>query len=197
MGKFTQNLKIKFLVISLAVVGLSHSATADIAAKSDAGLVEHKRVLVFGKFRLVKNEYESRLGPGFFGNTAALTLLRIDDQEEMTIRVGKDGAFSRKLSPGDYYLMGIEFKHQGNTIETDTNYLIRIGNQHEANYLGTITLMAEFKSGYNGIVGKIDRFLVTNDCAEECKPLLADIDMTGLTMTTALPVWQTHVAYTQ
>ena len=190
MGNFKLKHALKILVCSLVFAGFSGSAVAD----STPNVSNDNRVLVFGKFRLVKNEDETRFGPGFFGNTAALTLLRTDDQEEMTIRVGKDGQFARKLSPGNYLLVGIEFKHQGERIETETNYMIRVSKNAEANYLGTITLEAEFQRGYAGVSGKIDRFTVADRCSSECPSLLADLGLSGLSTSTSLPIWQAHTA---
>jgi hypothetical protein len=201
MGKFTVRASLKlvvsFMAFSALTGGAFAEATTGITDSSASAVASHSRVLVFGKFRLVKNEYESRLGPGFFGNTAAFTLFRVDDQEEMTVRVGKDGRFSRKLSPGDYHLMEIEFKHQGETIRTDTNYMIHVSGATESNYIGTLTLTAKFDRGYMGVDGVIESFSIADNCENECDSILSELGVSGKSMMTSLPVWQAHFANSQ
>ena len=152
------------------------------------------QVVVFGEFRLLKNGYETKFGDGVFGNVAALRLYRVDDQEEFTIRVGEDGEFSRRLAPGDYYVMNVSFKYRGETIRPDTNFMFNVSGDSGANYLGTLTLEATFSSGYNGTMGSFDRFLVADECASVCERRLAEFGLNNADVTTSLPEWQTQVA---
>lgn len=184
MGKFTKQLTFKLLVTFVAFTGLSASAMAT-----------DDESMVFGKFRLVKNGYETRLGDGFFGNTAFLRLYHADSEEEFTARVKDDGEFSIPLAPGDYYVMSIAFKHQGETIEPETNFMFHVSADHAANYVGTITLETKFKTGYQGTKGSFDRFVISNDCAAECGQHLAKLGMADADTTTSLPEWQQQVAF--
>ena len=186
MRKFT----LSYIVFLSALAGFSSTAVAadDVISSSDDGVV------VFGKFRLLKNGYETKFGDGIFGNFAALRLYRVDDQEEFTIKVGKGGEFSRRLAPGDYYIMNVSFKYRGETIRPDTNFMFNVSGDSSADYLGTLTLEATFSSDYNGTKGSFDRFLVANECASVCERRLAELGLENADVTTSLPAWQTHVA---
>jgi len=186
MRKFT----LLYLVFLSALTGLSSTAVAS----DDVLMNSYDRVVVFGKFRLLKNGYETKFGDGLFGNVAALVLYRVDDQEEITIRVGKGGEFSGRLAPGDYYVMNVSFKYRGETIRPETNFLINVAGDSGANYLGTLTLEATFSSGYNGTKGSFDRFLVADECASVCERRLAELGLESTDVTTSLPVWETRVA---
>ena len=186
MRKFT----LSYLVFLSVLAGFSSTAVAsdDVRMNSD------NQVVVFGEFRLLKNGYETKFGDGVFGNVAALRLYRVDDQEEFTIKVGKDGEFSRRLAPGDYYVMNVSFKYHGETIRPDTNFMFNVSGDSSANYLGTLTLEATFSSGYHGTKGSFDRFLVADECASVCERRLAELGLNNADVTTSLPEWQTQVA---
>lgn len=192
MSKLNLYKGLKILVCFSMVAGFSASAMAD----DGANLSEtHSRVVVFGKFQLYKNGVETELGDGFFSNTAALNLYRPADQEEMTVKVGENGEFSRQLAPGDYYLVGIEFKHRGETVEPETNYVFTVPADAPTSYMGTIAMHATFNGGYMGIDGKIDRFVLTDDCRAECDGILSNLGMAGADMSSSLPVWESQLAY--
>ncbi len=201
MDKLIDNVNLKLLVCFAALAGLSTSVLAADETVSGEKMTQavstSPRVTIFGQFRILKNGREAKLGEGFFGNPAALRLYRAADQEEMTVKVGKNGYFSRELAPGDYYVMSVAFKHQGETVAPDTNYLIRVSGDYETSYVGTITLETETTGGYMGSKGEVKRFVVTNDCPSECDMLLAQLGLQGATTTTSLPEWQTHVAFTR
>ena len=186
MRKFT----LSYIVFLSALAGFSSTAVAadDVISSSDDGVV------VFGKFRLLKNGYETKFGDGIFGNFAALRLYRVDDQEEFTIKVGNGGEFSGRLAPGDYYIMNVSFKYRGETIRPDTNFMFNVSGDSSANYLGTLTLEATFSSDYNGTKGSFDRFLVADECASVCERRLAELGLESTDVTTSLPVWETRVA---
>lgn len=182
MGTMVQ----KFIVGLAAVTALTASAFAG-----------EDESVVFGKFQLLKNGYETRLGEGLFGNVAFLRLYRASDQEELTVTVKEDGEFSIPLAAGDYYLMSISFKHHGETIEPETNFMFNVSGDYEANYLGTLTLETTFKSGYQGVKGSFDRFIVRNNCNNECDQRLAKLGIPNADTTTSLPEWQEEVAFTR
>ena len=186
MRKFT----LLYIVFLSALAGFSSTAVAS----DDVGMSSVDQVVVFGKFRLLKNGYETKFGHGIFGNVATLQLYRADDQEEFTIKVGKGGEFSRRLAPGDYYVMNVSFRYHGETIRPDTNFMFNVSGDSSANYLGTLTLEAKFSSDYNGTNGSVDRFLVADECASVCERRLAELGLENADVTTSLPAWQTQVA---
>ena len=194
----SHNFLFKLLVCFCALVGFTSSAIASDGADSSTSsappALSDSKSVVFGKFRLLMNGYETELGQGLFGNTAALRLYRADDQAEFTGRVGKDGEFSLELAPGDYYVMSISFKHRGETIEPETNFMFNVSADHEASYIGTIMLEATFSSGYNGMKGTFERFTIHNDCVTDCDRRLAELGLSRAAMETALPAWQAQFA---
>jgi len=175
---------------SSAVAESSSKSTNDAATKSDG----FHRTTVFGRFRILKNGTEVHFGDGFFSNVAALRFYRPADQEEFTGRVEKDGEFSLKLAPGEYYLMSIAFKHHGETIEPETDYVFNVPADYDGSYVGTITLETTFSSGYTGMKGTFDRFVVSNDCKADCSGRMSDLGLTGKAVNVALPEWKEHVA---
>ena len=186
MRKYTLSIVVALVAGFAGSAGFSSPAVA-----AEAGF---ERVVVFGQFRLLKNGSEVKLGEGFFSNVAALRLYRPEDQEDFTGRVEEDGEFAFKLAPGEYYLMSITFKHQGETIEPETNYVINVSPGIEAAYIGTITLETTFGGGYHGMKGSFDRFIVSNECAADCNRRMADLGIAGAPMEVALPQWQEQVA---
>ena len=185
-----RKITLSYLIFLSVLAGLSSTAVAS----DDVNLNADGRVVVFGKFRLLKNGYETKFGDGMFGNVGALRLYRVDDQEEFTIKVGKDGEFSRRLAPGEYYVMNVSFKYRGETVRPDTNFMINVSGDSSANYLGTLTLEATFSSDYHGSKGSFDRFLVADECASVCNRRLAELGLKNSDVTTSLPTWQTQVA---
>lgn len=199
MSKSKQKFGISILVIFYSLAGFTSSVSAESSANvdnadyADAPVIQ--RAVVFGKFRLMKNGNEVQLGQGLFGNSALLRLYRASDQEEVTSRVGKNGEFSAKLAPGDYYLTSIAFQHQGETIEPETNFVFSVSADHHASYVGTITLETTFGSSYNGMKGSIDRIMIGNDCATDCAARLEQFGMANNTVATALPHWEAQVSW--
>lgn len=201
MYEFSNQISLRLLICFCALLSFSSSAFASDNKQpgEEASPVAptDTNVVVFGKFRLLKNGYETKLGEGLFGNIARLRFYRAETQEEMSTRVGKDGEFSIELLPGDYYLMSIAFKHRGETIEPETNFMFNVSADHQANYIGTITLESTFSSGYYGMKGSFDRFIVSDDCAAECASQLASLGLEDAATTTSLPVWQRQVAFSK
>jgi len=189
MQKLTLTLLVSFSM--LAAFTSSAIASDDALSSSDS------RTMVFGKFRLLKNGHETKLGDSFFGNVAALRLYRAEDQEEFTLRVGDNGEFSRELAPGDYYITSVSFKFRGETIRPDTNFMISVSEDGRPNYVGTITLEATFSGSYNGAKGSFERFTISNECAMDCERRLAELGLPDVDPTTSLPEWQTQVAFSR
>jgi hypothetical protein len=185
-----RKLTLSYLVFLSVLASLSSTAVAS----NDVPMSSDDQVVVFGKFRLLKNGYEMQFGDGIFGNVAVLRLYRADDQEEFTIRVGKGGEFSQRLAPGDYYVMNVSFKYRGETIRPETNFMFNVSGDRSANYLGTLTLEATFGSDYNGTKGSFERFVVADECASVCEHRLAELGLANADVTTSLPEWQTQVA---
>lgn len=184
----------KFTVSYLVFLSVLASFSSTAVASDDVNMNPDDQVVVFGKFRLLKNGYETELGGGIFGNVAALRLYRVDDQEEIRIKVGKGGEFSQRLAPGDYYVMNVSFKYRGETIRPDTNFMFNVSGDSSVNYLGTLTLEATIGSDYNGTKGTFDRFLVADECASVCERRLAELGLNNADITKSLPAWQTQVA---
>lgn len=201
MGNMTGNFDFKLLILFGALMGFSSSAfaagDADTDEYSTVTASDQSGVLVFGKFQLLKNGRKTKLSDGFLGNSATIRLYQADTHEELSIRVGDDGEFSRELAPGDYYVMSIAFKHHGQTVEPETNFMFSVSADHEANYLGTITLEAKIGSGYYGMQGNFERFIITNDCATDCEARLASLGRNGISTATSFPEWQEQVAFSR
>lgn len=186
-----KNLTLTLLVLYSALGVFSSSAIASDSHNSTSA----RDVMVFGKFRLLKNGSETQLGSGFFSNVASLRLYRDDDQEEFTVRVGENGEFARALTPGDYYVMNISFKYRGETVRPETNFMFNVSDNGQPNYVGTITLAANFSNGYHGSKGSFDRFLISNECASDCARRLAELGLENQVAVTSLPQWQQQVAF--
>lgn len=150
--------------------------------------------VVIGKFRLVRNGEEVDFGEGVFANSAKLHIYQDGANQEIVGKVGRDGEFAWVLEPGDYMLSSIAFKHRGETIEPAANFAFTVSADHDASYVGTITLETTFSSGYYGTSGVIERFFISNDCATECGKMLGDLGMADTLAATSLLHWETQVA---
>ena len=150
--------------------------------------------VVIGKFRLIRNGEEVDFGEGIFANSARLHMYHDGASREIVGNVGRDGEFAWVLEPGDYTLSSIAFKHRGETIEPAANFAFTVSANHDASYVGTITLEATFSSGYYGTSGVIERFFINDDCAAECSKMLSDLGMAGTGAATSLLSWETQVA---
>ena len=158
--------------------------TADVKAEK----------VVFGKFRLVRNGEEVAFGDNIFANSAKLYMYQDGSGQEIVGKVGRDGEFAWALEPGDYTLSSIAFKHRGETIEPATNFAFTVSANHDASYVGTITLETTFSSGYYGTSGVIERFFIKDDCEANCSKMLSNLGMAGTVAATSLLHWETQVA---
>lgn len=150
--------------------------------------------VVIGKFRLIRNGQQVEFGDSIFANSAKLHMYQDGVNREIVGKVGRDGEFAWVLEPGDYTLSSIAFKHRGETIEPAANFAFSVSADHDASYVGTITLETTFSSGYYGTNGVIERFFITDDCAAECSRMLSDLGMADTVTASSLLHWETRVA---
>ena len=175
--------KLAFITTAcVAAVGMSAcSITADSIDSSEELLAaeafsEGKHV-VFGKFTLLQNGREARLGEGPLTNSAVLHLDQADDEQSIAGRVGEDGEFAWALQPGIYRVSGIDFYSRGDRIALDTDFAFLVSEDYAANYIGTITLETTIDAGYYGVSGTVERYILSNDCAADCDDRLAKLGL--------------------
>ena len=197
MTKVIRNLIKTITYVAVAAVFAGCATTVDSVNESakiaQSAEVTDKKI-VFGKFRLMQNGEEVTLGDSVFANSATLQLYRYETDREIVGKVGKDGDFAWVLEPGQYQLSSIAFKHRGESIEPDTSFAFTVSADHDASYVGTITLEATSDSGYHGTSVMVERFTVSNDCEAECGKVLTALGMTQDAATTSLLHWETQVA---
>ena len=176
-----------------AVTAQSIDHADQLAQTSDAKVEK----VVIGKFRLLRNGEEVEFGDGIFANSAKLHIYKDGASQEIVGKVGRDGEFAWALEPGDYTLSSIAFKHRGETIEPSTNFSFAVSANHDASYVGTITLETTFNSGYYGTSGVIERFYITDDCSTDCSNMLGSLGMADAVAASSLLHWETQVASTR
>lgn len=169
MGKF-------FKIVATAAAG------SLIASASFAG----DDALVIGKLRIVKNGSEVSLDRGLFANEASLRLVRLESQERLQRKVGRDGEIAWDVEPGDYRLEGIDFMVRGERVSAQSNFVLTVADSTAATYVGTVTLEATFEGGYSGLAGSIDRYTVADECSEDCAPILSRAGLADDSLTVAL-----------
>jgi len=183
----------------VVAVGLSGCATTAKSIESSAELAaasagEH---VAFGKFRLVRNGYETKLGKGIFANSAVLYLYQTGDSDEIIGKVGMGGEFAWSLQPGSYQVSSIDFNNRGEKISLNTDFKFAVSADHPASYLGTMTLETTLDNGYYGVNGTVDRYTVTDDCAKECSRRLSQLGLSMEDATVALMQEQSQLARTR
>ena len=200
MNWFIRNLNVTKIACLIAAAGLAGCAST--AKNIDSGAVLERASsavtdgIVFGKFRLVRNGQEIRLGDGIFANSATLHLQKSDGGREIVGEVGRDGKFAWSLAPGVYRMSSIGFSFRGEKVESQTSFSFAVSADHRASYVGTVALEATFHSGYHGTSGTVDRITVTNDCEAECEQRLAELGLPSEAVTASLFHWEGHVAST-
>ena len=190
MGNFTRNLTVTLTACVVGLAGLGGCATPaktvasadDLAGMTAAG----SETLVFGKFRLLRNGEEARLGNGIFATSAKLYVNRDGNPQEIVGAVGGDGQFAWALEPGNYRISSIAFDNRGERVEPVTNFAFTVVHGADATYIGTITMEATFESGYYGLSGRVDRYAVIDDCATDCDAQLAALGLSKETATVNL-----------
>ena len=155
MDRITRNLTV-ITVCFIAVAGLSGcAATANnVNADANAGATGP---VAFGKFRLVRNGYEMKVGEGIFANSATLQVYDADGDREMKGKVGRNGEFSWALEPGSYRIVSVGFKYHGERVAPPANFAFEVSAGHKATYVGTIMLEVSFEAGQYGTTGTVDR----------------------------------------
>ena len=141
---------------------------------------------VFGRFRLIRNGEDVRLGEGFFANHATLHLHAPGESAPIKGKVGKNGEFAWALGAGQYRVTGIEFMARGDRFTVSTEVAFTASGKHRAAYLGTITLETALESGYHGMDVTAERYSVSDDCETDCDRMLADLGMPEGSATVAL-----------
>jgi hypothetical protein len=182
----------------VAAGGLAGCATANksIESGNDLAAAATGNPVVFGKFRLIRNGNEARLGSDMLSTTATLTLRKAGSAEEFVGAVGANGEFAWALEPGFYRVARIGFDNRGDRVEPITNFTFRVSGDHEAVYIGTVTLEATFDSGYYGLNGVVDGYAVSNDCATDCAPRLERLGLAADDLATAVMYQPSPVAST-
>ena len=182
MKGVTRNLALMTTACALAI-GLTGCATTATSVDSGdeltAATTAATDTVVFGKFRLVRNDREVKVGEGIFTNSAKLHLYQDGTDDEIIGKVGKDGQFAWMLKPGNYTLSNIGFHNRGEKVELVTDFAFSVAGDTRANYVGTVTLETTLDNGYFGSNGTVDRYTVTDDCSTECSSRLAEL---GLSM---------------
>jgi hypothetical protein len=181
MNGLTRNVLVTISFCFLAVAGFSGCAntakTIDSGAELASAASAPSDAVVFGKFRLVRNGYEAKLGTSIMANNATLHLYQPDGHEKVIGKVGRDGEFAWVLEPGTYHVTSIGFYNKGDKVEPATDFTFRVPADHEAIYVGTVTLETTFESGFLGVNGTVDRYTVANDCDQDCAPRLETLGL--------------------
>ena len=138
--------------------------------------------VVFGRFRLVRNGEEVKLGEGIFANHATLRLSKAGSEKQVKGSVGRNGAFAWLLEPGDYRVSKIGFMGRGDHFLVSTDFVFAAEAGHAAIYVGTIALETRFESGYYGLDIVAEDYSVIDECDLDCESMLA---LLGLSMDAA------------
>ena len=193
-----RNLNVTKIICLLAATGLAGCASTARNIESGETLQKASSAVtdtvVFGKFRLVRNGQEVRLGEGIFANSATLHLHKSGSNREIVGEVGRNGEFAWALAPGSYRMSSIGFSFRGEKVESQTNFNFSLSADHPASYVGTVTLEATFDSGYHGTSGTVDRITVRNDCEAECESRLEELGLASGAVTASLFHWDERIA---
>ena len=184
------------LIVTAGGLAGCATATSSIESGNDIAAAATGNPVVFGKFRLIRNGNEARIGNDLLSTTATLTLKQAGSAEEFVGAVGADGEFAWALEPGFYRVASIGFDNRGERVEPITNFTFKVNGDHEAIYIGTVTLEATFDSGYYGLNGVVDGYSVSNDCASDCARRLAQLGLSSGDLATALMYQPRPVAST-
>jgi hypothetical protein len=172
-------------VFALSACGMT-ARTVDTGAELAKETVAATDAVVFGKFRLLRNGNEANLGDGIFANSATLHLYDQGERREIAGKVGKGGEFAWVLAPGQYRISSIGFDNRGERAQTDTEFSFTVAAGKDAVYVGTITLETTFDSGYFGLNGVVDRYTISDDCANDCADRLARLGLASDAATISL-----------
>lgn len=145
--------------------------------------------VVFGKLEFVRNGERVELGEGLMATTAKVQLFDEEGNRQIVGGVGHDGEFSWVLEPGTYQVARIGFRYQGQNVEPETSFQFTVSPDHDATYIGTISLEATMDSGYMGVNGTVDKFTVWNECASDCESRLTELGLSDNNSTMSLFRW--------
>lgn len=182
-------------MMTSALVLLGAGILSGCATSGNAGqIADAEKSAVFGDLRLITNGVEERLGNGLFAADAGFRLTHQDTGRNLDGNIGKNGTFEAKLAPGTYRIHTIFFKHHGEIIEAETDFVFTVANNAAATYIGTISLEATLENGAHGIIGTADRFTVRNDCANVCDSRMASVGLPHGDTSVSLAHWVGQVA---
>ena len=184
MNKMTRNMTMT-LAGALVLAVTSGCATAPEAVADTAADTS----VVFGKLELVRNGAPVEFGDGLFANSAVMTVSEQNAGKPITARVGDNGEFSWELPAGTYHIEKIAFRVQNAIVEPETNLTFTVSPEHDASYLGTISLEANFDAGYLGVSGGVEKFTVWDNCASDCAPRLTELGVAEADSASSLMSW--------
>lgn len=186
-------------LLAKTLAGLAMLATLAGCSTMNAGSTAADAAplkVAFGEFRLVTNGVEASLGHGLLTGDAGFHIVSEDTGDTFVGKVRKQGQFDMRLQPGAYRVSTVFFKHQGETIEADTNFRFEVAADADSTYVGSIGLEATLESSNYGVVGTADRFTVANECAEDCAPHMATLGLTQGETSVSLFQWESRIAST-
>ena len=172
---------------AVAMTGCAASGGANQYADAE-------KTAVIGDLRLITNGVEERLGDGLFAADAGFRLEHEETGRDFNGHIGKNGTFEAKLMPGTYRIHTIFFKHHGEIIEADTDFVFSVADDAAATYIGTISLEATLDNSAHGVIGTADRFTVRNDCPSVCDSRMASIGLPHGHASVSLAHWVDQVA---
>jgi hypothetical protein len=179
-------------LVSGCATQVDHFVAGQALAETDSSTT-----LVFGKFRLIRNGEEARIGDGVLDTSAQLNLESIDGKSGIVGTVGDNGEFGWALQPGYYRVASISFNNRGERVEPLTDFTFEVTPGSQALYIGTVTMEASFDSGYYGINGTVDSYTVSNDCATDCASRLDKFGLSDASLDIGLMQQQRPVASTR
>lgn len=195
MGNVNRKFGVFTIACAIAAAGISGCSTTGRHIDSGAELAKISSsasdTVVFGQFRLIRNGQEVRQGEGLFGSSARLKLVGEGQGREIVGKVGRNGEFAWVLTPGEYSVSSVSIGNWGDRnprerLETPTNLSFTVSADKEAVYIGTITLQATLDSGYYGVGGTFDRYIVSNDCKAVCGDRMAALGLAAEDVTVSL-----------
>ena len=104
------------LIVTAGGLAGCATATSSIESGNDIAAAATGNPVVFGKFRLIRNGNEARIGNDLLSTTATLTLKQAGSAEEFVGAVGADGEFAWALEPGFYRVASIGFDNRGERV---------------------------------------------------------------------------------
>lgn len=190
MNTTTRRISLGAVACFVAMAGLSGCATTTSSIDSQAELAKlaptSGQVVVFGKFRLIRNGEVAALGESILGNSATMRMEQAGGSDDIVAEVGRNGEFAWALEPGLYRISSIGFNNRGVRVEPITNFTFNVAAGSDAVYIGTVTMDTTFDSGFYGLNGIIDSYTVSDDCAVTCDSRLSRLGLADADTTVSL-----------